>query len=175
MTGKYSSLFNRSHGLAAMGMVSLLLLASCTKDNVHQPQPDTVPENKSFKGTLSSAIPDFPFFEPVVTDNTLQINWENLSATRATLVLNPFELYVENMNLQFTIGEMNIENVLFVYNEDDGTAAVSCPHFECQAGNYYSIGSLEGLYTPSTSSIEFTITYKPGSMPFNVKSTFISQ
>lgn len=166
----------RAYGrVAAMAAICLLLFAfGCAGDNVHKPDPGAVPEDVKAEGSLTSSIPVFPTFEPIVTDNTVEIVWTNASATKATIKLSGFKLHVNEMNLDIEIGEMAIEAVVFGYGED-GVARFEKSAFECQAGAYFTTGSLAGTYYPKSGAIDLTIDYKPGSMPFMVKSQFISK
>ena len=71
--------------------------------------------------------------------------------------------------MSFDIGPMKINNIICTHDSDDNVT-LSCESFECMAGKYLTLGSLEGIIKDGT--LDFTILYKPGSMPFEVKSQF---
>ena len=159
--------------LLCLGASAVLAFATgCAGDNVHQPRPEAKPENLAFGGDLLSSIPLFPDFGPLVNADSLRIIWSNSSRTRATVELDEFSLYIDVVNLNITIGRMQINNVAFMW-DDDGNATFERPNFACQAGAYYTEGSLAGTYT-ADGDVDIVIDYKPGSMPFMVKSRFIA-
>lgn len=151
-------------------MVALAFATSCASDNVHQPRPDMWPENLAYGGEVASSIPLFPDFGPLMNTDSLHVVWNNNTRTRASLHLGEFSLYVDVVDLHITIGDMNIENVAFIWDEE-GNATINQPNFECQAGAYHTVGSLTGTYS-ANGNINITFDYKPGSMPFMVKSQF---
>ena len=108
--------------LLCLGASAVLAFATgCAGDNVHQPRPEAKPENLAFGGDLLSSIPLFPDFGPLVNADSLRIIWSNSSRTRATVELDEFSLYIDVVNLNITIGRMQINNVAFMW-DDDGNA-----------------------------------------------------
>lgn len=156
---------------AVVAMCVVMLLGSCASDNIHRPGPDAPQGDGSlnFNGIVTSSIPDFSFFEPVVADDKMSIKWTE--GNTATVSLGEFTIYVSVMNLNITIGDMVIDGVT-VTHEEDGVMTLSNADFECQAGAYTTTGSMMGTYDPATGAVDITYDYKPGSMPFTVKSRF---
>lgn len=156
---------------AVVSMCTVMLLGSCASDNIHKPDPDA-PQGDgtlNINGIVTSSIPDFAFFEPVVADDKMTIEWTQ--GNTATVSLGEFTIYVSVMNLNITIGDMVIDGVT-VSSDEDGVMTLSKPEFECQAGAYSTTGSMSGSYDPATGAVDITYDYKPGSMPFTVKSRF---
>lgn len=161
-------IFHLLSGALLIGVLS----AGCASDNVHQPEPEVpLPAPNYFTGVWSSDIPDFPTFPAVVLDNGVEIRWLNADRTLADVSIGSFDLYVSVVDLNVSIGQMNIDQVVLRYGSD-GVASLSRPDFECQAGTYFTTGSLEGVYDPSTGILDLDIMYKPGAMPFTVHSSF---
>lgn len=151
----------------------MAVVSGCASDNVHMPEPDTRPTEERFDGELVSWIPAFAdVFAPVHNDDFAEIRWLNSAHSRADLVIGEFSLYIDIVDMHISIGEMTIENLSFSY-ADDGSASFSRPDFETMAGQYHTTGSISGTYADG--SISFEMEYKPGSMPFLVKSTFSSK
>lgn len=162
-------LFLKHTAIALMAVAG----SGCASDNVHMPEPDTRPAEERFDGELVSWIPAFAdVFAPVHNDNFAEIHWLNSAHSRADLVIGEFSLYIDIVDMHITIGEMTIENLSFAYAAD-GSASFSRPDFEAMAGQYHTTGSISGTYTDG--NISFEMEYKPGSMPFLVKSTFSSK
>lgn len=150
---------------------AIMMFPSCASDNIHRPSPDA-PDTEGkllLNGVVTSSIPDFAFFEPVVADDRMEI--EFTQGNTATVTLGEFTIYVSVMNHTITIGEMVVDGVTVTYDED-GTATLTKADFECQAGAYTTRGSLDGTYDPDRGTADITYDYKPGSMPFMVKSRF---
>ena len=151
----------------------MAVVSGCASDNVHMPEPDTRPTEERFEGEIVSWIPAFAdVFAPVHNENFAEIRWLNSAHSRADLVIGEFSLYIDIVDMHITIGEMTIENLSFACG-DDGSASFSRPDFEAMAGQYHTTGSISGTY--SEGNISFEMEYKPGSMPFLVKSTFSSK
>ncbi len=149
------------------------VVSGCASDNVHMPEPDTRPTEERFTGELVSWIPDFAdVFAPVHNDDFAEIHWLNSAHSRADIVIGEFSLYIDIVDMHITIGEMTIENVSFKYDADGSTATFARPDFETMAGQYDTKGSISGNY--SSEGLSFEMEYKPGSMPFLVKSSFAS-
>lgn len=155
-------------GILAASVAAILV--GCASDNVHQPKPELRPENLAYAGELESSIPLFPDFGPLLNADSLSVEWDNSTRTRASLHLGEFTLYVDVVDLQITIGQMDIENVAFVWDAEGG-ATLMQPDFECQAGAYHTLGSLTGTLH-SDGNIDVSLDYKPGAMPFMVHSQF---
>lgn len=151
----------------------IVVVSGCASDNVHMPEPDTRPTQERFEGEIVSWIPDFAdVFAPVHNADFAEIHWLNSAHSRADLVIGEFSLYIDIVDMHITIGEMTIENLSFAYEPDDPTATFSRSDFETMAGQYNTKGSISGSYSPE--GLTFEMEYKPGSMPFLVKSTFSS-
>lgn len=144
------------------------MLVGCASDNIHMPDPeDDVIE--SYNGSLTTSIPTMSIFEAVTSEDYIKISWNDKFHKSANLEIGAFRIDVELMNTSFLIGTMHIDNVVCTPNEE-GTYTLSKEHFECQAGDYLTKGSLTGKYVKG--KMEITIHYKPGSMPFECKSVF---
>ncbi len=143
-------------------------MAGCASDNIHQPEMDEtvpVPGNAgiTYDGKLTTSIPDMPMFEPATCNDYVKLVWKDSSRERVDVEVGAFDVTVEMMQSAFNIGTMYIEDVACTDN-GDGTYTLDKPEFACQAGKYYTTGSLSGRYQPG--KVELTIEYKPGSMPF---------
>lgn len=159
-------------------LFTLLLIingvAGCASDNIHEPETDgmTPPSGTSgvtYDGKLTTSIPDMQMFEPATCTDYVKLVWKGGSHERADVEIGAFDVNVEMMQSAFNIGTMYIEDVVCTDN-GDGSYTLDKPEFACQAGKYYTTGSLNGRYRPG--KVELTIEYKPGSMPFLCKSIF---
>lgn len=165
------SIFSAKRSVYAVLFALLLitgLFTGCASDNIHMPDPeeDVV---EVYNGSLTTSIPEMPDFVPVVSNDHVNLVWNNEAHTSANVKLGAFHVDVDMMGFSFLIGEMDIQNVE-CRRADDGTVTLVKDHFECQAGDYYTKGSLTGKYAKGR--LEVTILYKPGSMPFECKSVF---
>ncbi len=152
--------------------LSVLFCAGCASDNVHQPEPDLTPAPQQFEGTVSSAIPIFPNFDPVVSQNYAILTWLNEEQTAINIELGAFDVSVgEIMQMEIEIGTMLIQNVP-CQKIVDNSYEFEIEEFACQAGEYYTTGSMAGSLKNNT--LEFTVHYHPGSMPFEVETVFSS-
>lgn len=162
------------------------MLAACTQDNVHAPEPEIVVVEKEvevtpeedfetdvhYVGTLTSGVPSMEaLMEPVTTDCEMYLKDKtDKSSGYATLVLGAFDITVEAMGMNISMGEMTIEDVQYaVY--PNGNGMFFKDDFQTMAGNYDTSGSLSGTFG-ADGSIEMTMVYKPGSMPFDCQSVF---
>lgn len=146
-----------------------ILSCACASDNIHQPEPDLTPAPQFFSGSITSSIPIFDFFVPITSDNTALFSYTDETLSKASIELGIFFVDIKEINMSFEIGPMEIENVECTL-DSDGNVLLSCEEFECMAGKYLTSGSLEGSIIDGV--LDFTIKYKPGSMPFEVKSQF---
>ncbi|MCC8114789.1 MAG: hypothetical protein LIP03_12540 [Bacteroidales bacterium] len=157
--------------LATVG-VMLGLCCGCASDNVHQPQPDLTPDPSTYQGEMFSRIPVFPTFAGVTAEDYAVVTWADEAQSSATITTGAFDVQIAEMGFNIQIGEMNIPEV-GCFRQGDGSIELSNLAFECQAGDYYTTGSLEGVV--SGDSISIVLKYRPGSMPFEVESTFTGQ
>lgn len=149
-----------------------LFCAGCASDNVHMPEPDLTPAPQQFEGTVSSGIPVFPNFGPVVSQNYAILTWLNEEQSAITVELGPFHVSVgEIMQMEIEIGTMLIQNVP-CQRIGEGNYEFEIEEFACQAGEYYTTGSMAG--TLKNGTLDFTVHYHPGSMPFEVETRFLS-
>ena len=79
-------------------------------------------------------------------------------------MLGGFDITVEAMNMQITMGEMRIDSVQYaVY--PNGNGMFFCDDFETMSGRYNTVGSLKGTFD-ANGKVMMQMDYKPGSMPF---------
>ena len=168
-----SSKIAKGLGSAMTLLIGVLCLWSCASDNIHQPEPIIIPDPVTYTGDFTSWIPAIPAFKPETCENTVTLKWQNEPLTLATLIIDEFDIHITMMGMSFTFGQMNITDVTCV-RTTDGTMVFTNPQFECQAGQFHTTGTLSGTLSPD-GTLDLTLTYKPGSMPFEVKSTFTSK
>lgn len=156
------------------------LFVGCTQDNVHMPESEIIyvgdtattdfPKTISWEGTLTSGVPQFGGFTPVPSPNRLRLtDRTDASAGYATLTLEAFDITTP-MGMSFSIGEMRIDSVQYA-TYPGGNGMFVRDDFSVQAGKYLTKGSLKGTFTAG-GTVSMTMTYKPGSMPFEVVSEF---
>lgn len=148
-----------------------LMIAGCASDNVHMPEPDLTPEPKQYDGVSSSGIPIFPTFVPQESENYAIVTWLNEQQSALTIEMGAFSVDIEEVKMHIDIGSMLIQNIPCT-RIGENVFEFAIDEFTCQAGAYYTVGSLSGSL--SGNSLQFTILYHPGSMPFEVETSFIS-
>lgn len=157
--------------LLVIGMVS-----GCASDNIHMPEPEDfrpVPDASSsltFQGKLTTSLPEMPDFEPVIQTDYVRLIWRDADHRRVDIEVGAFHIQVAQMGMDITIGNMLIEAADCTV-QDDGSYAFEKAEFACQAGEYFTTGSLSGQYREGE-ALELTLLYKPGSMPFLCRSAF---
>lgn len=150
------------------------IMSSCTQDNVHAPEPEVRVEEKQeefedsmyFDGSLTSSVPTMAsLMAPVTTADYMYFRgMTGKTSGYATLVLGGFDITVEAMNMQITMGEMRIYSVQYaVY--PNGNGMFFCDDFETMSGRYNTVGSLKGTFD-ANGKVMMQMDYKPGSMPF---------
>ena len=144
-------------------------LLSCADDNVHQPDVSNEIHTIYLKmtGNMTTSVPDMPVFEPVESEEIVSVT---INGNKAEACFTAFDIDIPMMNRVISIGDMEIYGVSV--NEVDGVKTLSAGNFECQGGDYIIKGSLQGEI--SSGKAEITILYRPGSMPFECRSTFTS-
>lgn len=146
-----------------------VFMASCSDDDN---QELLIPQ--TFSGKVTSVIPAFADFDGAVSDVKATLTWVDAAGTTCTIDLGAFNVHIERPELprpmDFVIGPMSITGVKSVKGAD-GSYTFSSESFDCVAGQYeVKGGTLEG--TLKSGALQFKISYKPGSMPFQVVSTF---
>lgn len=146
--------------------ICTLSLTSCGDDN---DEPSVVPQPSAFTGTFTTTVPSMASFTPVECTNTITVEWLDPSSTHANVTVGAFVIETGMPGHDYTIGQMNINDVECT-RQSDGTIVLSKADFECMAGDFDTTGSFSA--TISADNMTATITYRPGSMPFDVQSTF---
>lgn len=145
------------------------LVSSCAADNVHQPEPDPTPAPQRFEGHVTSSIPIIPSFNPVTDPNCVIIKWGDAQKATATVQTAGFAVDVAEVSMHIEIGPMTITDVI-CHTEADGSITLTNDAFSCMAGSYLAKGRLSGVLAGD--DVKIDIYYRPGSMPFEVRSTF---
>lgn len=157
--------------IVAFALSLLVLCAGCASDNVHMPEPDLTPAPKQYDGISSSGIPIFPSFVPQSSANYAVVTWLNEELTAMNLEMGSFSVDIAEVQMHIEIGNMLIQNVPCQKTSDD-CYEFALDEFSCQAGAYYTTGSLQGSLDKD--QLTFTLLYRPGSMPFDVETIFTS-
>lgn len=159
-----------------------LFSISCTQDNVHMPEQGTDAEQwetgtEEFSGQLITTVPAVQehLQGPVVKEMQVQLEdfhighsgYVNL-VTEAFSVDDPFVSELLGKNIE--IGAMDIPQVEYAAYPTGG-GYLKKEEFDIQAGEYRTRGSLYGELTKN-GTLTFTITYRPGTMPFDIISEF---
>lgn len=164
--------------------VSAGLFASCTQDNVHEPEPEVITQvvevpaekepfddSRRYEGTLTSSVPAMAaMMEPVTTADFMELrNMTDKSSGYATLVLGQFDITIPApMNKVIGIGEMVIDSVQYAFYPN-GNGMFFKDDFEVMAGRFNTKGTLQGTFS-ADGGVTMTMDYKPGSMPFTCHS-----
>lgn len=163
---------------------TVLALAGCTQDNVHMPEQeiqyiyvgDTTqndfPRTLEWSGSLTTSVPQLgAMFTPATTPNTLKFTDRTGEKTGyTTLILGAFDIDVPATHMHFAFGEMQIDSVQYA-TYPSGNGMFYRDNFQVQSGQYLTKGSLKGTYG-ADGTVEMTISYKPGTMPFEIISQF---
>lgn len=159
-----------------------LFLSSCTQDNVHMPESGTDTEQwetgtKEFSGQLITTVPVVQehLQGPVVKKMQVCLKDFHIGhsgyvilTTEAFSVDDPF--VSELLGKKIEIGAMEIPQVEYAAYPSGG-GYLKKDEFDIQAGEYRTRGSLYGELTKD-GTLTFTITYRPGTMPFDIISEF---
>ena len=167
-------LFFRFTPFAMAMLYAVMVLSSCASDNIHEGDDTSTTSTTDYiDGSLSSSIPAFPSFQPVVCQDfaIIDISDANNDGTmNATITIGAFDIYVNVINRTFSIGTMVIEDMECT-QDADGFYSFSKSDTECQAGDYLAkINNIEGTYRDGVLALEME--YKLGTMPFFIKSVF---
>lgn len=167
--------------------LTAFVLYGCTQDNVHAPEPEIITVEKEvevpaedddfqnefyYVGTLTSSVPSMAaLMEPVTTPDHVRLTgMTGKTSGYATLVLGAFDISVAAMGMNISMGEMTIEGVQYAIYPN-GNGMFFKEDFETMSGQYDTKGSLSGTFS-ADGSIEMSMDYRPGSMPFECHSEF---
>ena len=168
----------RLFGVLCMGM----MLVSCTQDNLHLPDMDTGTETwetytQDFPGRLSTPVPlvQEHLQGPVLKDMTIRLKDFHIGhsghviiCTEAFDVDDPFVSTL--LGKAISIGAMEIPQVEYAAYPTGG-GHLKHEGFDIQAGEYRTRGTLFGEITKD-GALTLTLTYRPGTMPFDIVSEF---
>lgn len=163
-----------------MALCAMLCL-SCTQDNVHMPDGGTETwetYTALYEGLMSTTVPlmeDHLENGPVRTRMTVQVEGFHVEHSGYVSVRTPpfviDDPFVTGLlGEPIRIGEMRIGNVEYAAFPTGG-GYLKKDAFEVQAGQYLTRGELHGQLSP-TGRLTLTICYRPGAMPFEVRSDF---
>ncbi len=133
------------------------------------PEPDNTPPPQQYDGVSTSGIPIFSFFVPQASDNYAVVTWLNEEQTAMNLEMGAYSVDIAEIASGFDIGAMLIQNIPCT-KIGEGRFEFALEEFACQAGAYYTTGSLTGSL--NNAKLDFTLLYRPGSMPFEVETVF---
>lgn len=158
-----------------------MLCFSCTQDNVHMPDGGMETwetYTASYEGIMSTTVPlmeEHLQDGPVRTRMTVQVGGFHAAhsgyvcvRTQPFVIDDPFVTGL--LGEPIRIGEMSIEGVEYAAFPTGG-GFLKKDAFELQAGQYLTRGELHGQLSP-TGRLTLTICYRPGAMPFEVRSDF---
>lgn len=172
----------RCAGLPAAVVAAVLCLAACTQDNVHMPDENGETAawetyTQDFPGTLYTTVPlmqeylDGPA-ESVMTAKLLDFNISH--SGYVTLLTEPFSItdptILQLMGMAIDIGSMTIDKVEYAAFPSGG-GYLKADAFEVMAGKYLTRGSLQGTVS-ADGKLSLVLSYRPGSMPFEIRSEF---
>ena len=169
---------SRLFGALCMGM----MLVSCTQDNVHMPEDGAGMEawetyTQDFPGILSTTVPlvQEHLQGPVLKDMTIRLKDFHIEhsghviiCTEAFDVDDPFVSTL--LGKAISIGAMEIPQVEYAAYPSGG-GYFRKEAFDIQAGEYRTRGSLFGEITKD-GALTLTLTYRPGTMPFDIVSEY---
>lgn len=169
---------SRLFGALCMGM----MLVSCTQDNVHMPEDGAGMEawetyTQDFPGILSTTVPlvQEHLQGPVLKDMTIRLKDFHIGhsshviiCTEAFDVDDPFVSSLLGKDIR--IGAMEIQKVEYAAYPSGG-GYFRKEAFDIQAGEYRTRGSLFGEITKD-GALTLTLTYRPGTMPFDIVSEY---
>lgn len=159
-----------------------LVLVSCTQDNVHMPDDEQSTETwevytKDFPCHMTTTVPLVQEYlqGPVLGNMTVQVADFNIShsgyvtiRTESFGMDDPFVVGILGKAIE--IGAMEIQKVEYAAYPSGG-GYLKHEGFDIQAGEYRTRGSLFGEITKD-GSLTLTLTYRPGTMPFDIVSEF---
>ncbi len=169
----------------SLALCAIGILASCTQDNVHMPEGGVEMEGwdtttVSYSGVLSTTVPLVQEYMhgPVVLPMTVRMGEFHPShstyvtvSTEAFSVNDPF--VVDLLSKAIDIGAMEIQNVEYAAFPTGG-GYLKKEAFDIQAGDYRTRGSLQGELS-AEGYLTLTLTYRPGTMPFDIVSVFVNE
>lgn len=159
-----------------------LVLVSCTQDNVHMPEIEQEEEawetyTQEFHGRLSTTVPLVQEYleGPVLKDMTIRLKDFHIEHSgHVTLTTEAFDVddpFVYTLlGKAISIGAMEIPQVEYAAYPSGG-GYLKHEGFDIQAGEYRTRGSLFGEITKD-GALTLTLTYRPGTMPFDIVSEF---
>lgn len=168
----------------ALALTLGLFLVSCTQDNVHMPEIENGTEQwetatAEFRGQLSTTVPlvQENLQGPVLKEMMVRLkNFNILHSGYVTLCTEEFavndDFVTQLLGKLIVIGAMDIPKVEYAAYPSGG-GYLKCEAFDIQAGEYRTRGSLHGEVSKE-GKLSFTITYRPGTMPFDIVSEFKS-
>lgn len=146
----------------------LAAVPSCSDD---KDSPETQSLSTRYEGTLVTTIPDVADFGAVTVDNWVEIDRHESNTSIADITVGAFSIEVAMMGRGIDIGEMRFADVS-LNKTSDGTETFNIEDFTVQAGAYSVTGSIDGIVSADGSKADISINYRPGSMPFSIKSVF---
>lgn len=144
------------------------LMVSCSDDD----KDTDLLAPLTFEGKITSLVTPFPDYSSTSDDKAV-VTWTDATRTTCTIDLGGFDVNVDQPQYTATIpmGDMKITGVKCTA-ASDGSYTFEAASFDCMSGKYeIKGGSLTG--TLKADKLEITLSYKPGSMPFPVVSTFV--
>lgn len=168
--------------LGFMLFVVSVCLASCTQDNVHMPDEVTDSESwdtytQSGSGVLVTTVPAMQEYlqGPVESAMTVSVEEFNVShsgyvtvSLQAFAIDDPFVVDLFGKGIE--IGSMSIPEVEYAAFPSGG-GYLRKDVFDVMAGEYQTRGSLHGEVS-SDGIVSLVLTYRPGTMPFEIRSEF---
>ena len=159
-----------------------MMIVSCTQDNVHMPEDGADMEKwetytQDFTGRLSTTVPlvQEHLQGPVLKDMSIRLKNFHIEysahiviCTEAFDVDDPF--VSDLLGKAISIGAMEIPQVEYAAYPSGG-GHLKHEGFDIQAGEYRTRGSLFGEITKD-GALTLTLTYRPGTMPFDIVSEF---
>ena len=159
-----------------------IMLVSCTQDNVHMPEDGAGMETwetytQNFPGILSTTVPlvQEHLQGPAQQDMTIRLKDFHIEhsghviiCTEAFDVDDPFVSSLLGKDIR--IGAMEIPQVEYAAYPSGG-GHLKHEGFDIQAGEYRTRGTLFGEITKD-GALNLTLTYRPGTMPFDIVSEF---
>ena len=160
--------------MSVMAVALIFGLVSCSKDEDKTP---TAPEMAAgtYACTVTSSVPSYKYTADPVSGSATVVA---ASATAVDLKLTAFDVTIKAMmgttpiEKTITIGEIYLKNI--TATAANNVVTLDLADFSCQAGDY-EISHAKGTCTITNGKIDLAMNYKPGSMPFEVQTTFISK
>ncbi len=159
-----------------------IVLSSCTQDNVHMPENGAAAETwetytASYFGLLRTTVPLMQEYlqGPVEKEMTVKLSGFH-SAHSGYVTVHVGEFYIDDpfvvnmLGRAIEIGAMEISEVEYAAFPSGG-GYLRKDTFEVQAGEYRTRGSLSGEVT-AEGGLKLTLSYRPGTMPFEIVSQF---